>query len=106
MRTRNWPTGYRTGFCLTGSHNLCKNGVWNPATQTYLYCACKECDHPVQFQEDADEEFFGEEDEMDPFVFEPGERPAVFGGAVILDDEEEEEEFFGVDEEEEEEEFF
>ena len=106
MKSRTWPNGYRTGFCLSGFHERCKGGVWSPVGG-YILCRCKGCDHPVNFEEDAEEEFFSDVDEQDPFVFEPGEQPKLFKPALIIeDDEEEEEEFFQVDEEEEEEEFF
>lgn len=106
MRSSTWPGGYRTGFCLVGNHGTCKGGIWSPATGLYITCSCKDCTHPVTFDEDAEEEFFGEENERDPFIFSPGEKPKIFGGAIILEDDEEEEEFFQVEEEEEEEEFF
>ena len=107
MRTRTWPGGYRTGHCLGGDHRRCKYSIWSPGAGKYVTCACKECDHEVAFDEEAEEEFFSDVDERDPFVFEPGEQPKVWKPGIIVDEDEEEEEFFQPpDEEEEEEEFF
>lgn len=108
MKSRTWPGGYRTGHCLSGFHQNCRFSIWSPGAGRYITCACKECDHNVEFQDDAEEEFFSDVDEQDPFVFEPGEQPKLFKPGIIIEDEddEEEEEFFQQPEEEEEEEEF